>query len=169
MKTTLLMVGALVLAIPVLIYAIGASLPVEHVAEHQRVVNLPVERVALLIRDVGTHPNWRPDVKKIDILEPAPDLRYRETSKHGEIVFRFRETERNARFESTIDDPKLPFGGRWTITLLSNGNSTQVSIREDGEVYSSLFRFFSRFVFGHDTNILAYLAALEKYAAIGGR
>jgi hypothetical protein len=37
-----------------------------------------------------------------------------------------------------------------------------VRITEDGEVYNPIFRFMSRFVFGHTHTMDAYLRALGK-------
>lgn len=39
---------------------------------------------------------------------------------------------------------------------------------EDGEVYSPVFRFVSRFVMGHDATMNAYLDGLEARMAAGG-
>ncbi len=37
-----------------------------------------------------------------------------------------------------------------------------LTITEDGEVYNPIFRFMSRFVFGHEATMAAYLSAAEK-------
>jgi hypothetical protein len=44
--------------------------------------------------------------------------------------------------------PGGPFGGTWTFELAS-ANGTTLTITERGEVYNVIFRFLSRFVFGH--------------------
>ena len=48
-----------------------------------------------------------------------------------------------------IADESLPFGGSWTYRVVGNEKGCTLTIREDGEVYNPLFRFMSRFVFGH--------------------
>jgi hypothetical protein len=61
-----------------------------------------------------------------------------------------------------IADPKLPFGGTWTYEIAPIPKGSSLRIREDGEVYNPLFRFLSRFVFGHSATIDAYLKSLAK-------
>lgn len=160
---TWLVVGAVVLvAIPVVIYLVGASLPVAHVASGERRVGQPPAQVARLVREVEAQTRWRADVTGIEVLAHAPVLRYRETTRHGAIEFELHELARDSKFESRIVDRTLPFGGKWTIELTPGEGGTLVRIREDGEVYSPLFRFFARYAFGHDKTLNAYLDALMR-------
>ncbi|MDA1004477.1 MAG: hypothetical protein O3B31_14220 [Chloroflexi bacterium] len=56
-----------------------------------------------------------------------------------------------------------PFGGQWTIALADDGAGTTVTVTEDGEIYSPLFRFVSRLVLGHTrTMIDGYLRMLAR-------
>ena len=41
-------------------------------------------------------------------------------------------------------------------------NGTTLTITEDGEVYNPIFRFMSRFVFGHEATMATYLSAAQK-------
>jgi hypothetical protein len=66
---------------------------------------------------------------------------------------------------SRIADRSLPFGGRWTFELSPAPGGTLLRITEDGEVYNPIFRFVSRFVFGHDRTINGYLEDLERHLA----
>jgi hypothetical protein len=63
----------------------------------------------------------------------------------------------NKRLATRIADPSLPFGGKWTYAILPAGDSTTLRITEDGEVYNPVFRFVSRFIFGHSATIEEYL------------
>jgi hypothetical protein len=45
--------------------------------------------------------------------------------------------------------PGGPFGGTWTLDLVPVEHGTRLTITEHGEVYNVIFRFLSRFVFGH--------------------
>jgi hypothetical protein len=62
-----------------------------------------------------------------------------------------------------IADPDLPFGGSWTyeIRAAEDGGSVVV-ITEDGEVRNPIFRFVSRFLFGHTATLDGYLRALGR-------
>ncbi len=161
MKTALLMVawtiGALV-ALGLLAWLAGSALPAEHVSEAKRLLPAPAERVAHLIRDVEAQPRWRTGVTGIEVLQRGEgSWRYRESGKNGVITFAVSELDPGKRFESRIDDETLPFGGRWIITLHPEGGATRLRIREEGIVRPPLFRFLSRFVFGHGTTIRSYL------------
>ena len=46
--------------------------------------------------------------------------------------------------------------------LAAENGGTRVTIREDGEVSNVLFRFMSRYVFGHTATMDSYLTALAK-------
>jgi Polyketide cyclase / dehydrase and lipid transport len=155
-----------VLAVAVLLaYLRGRSMPMEHVAQGQRDIAAPPAAVASWIREVQAQPSWRPGVSNIEVLERSADfIRYREHGSNGAITFRLREVERDRRFESVIDDTDLAFGGRWLIRIEPADGHSVVTIREEGVVRSPLFRFLSRYVFGHDTTLKRYLAALAQRA-----
>jgi hypothetical protein len=55
-----------------------------------------------------------------------------------------------------------PFGGAWTIELAPEAGGTVVTVTENGEVTSPVFRFVSRFVVGHAATIEGYLRALGR-------
>jgi hypothetical protein len=55
----------------------------------------------------------------------------------------------------------LPFGGTWTYRIVPAPGGSDLTITEDGEVYNPIFRFMSRFVFGHFATIDAFLAGLK--------
>jgi len=148
-------------------YIIGVFLPAEHVAEGERVVHAPIEAVAARIRDVEGQPKWRRGVKAIELLpSETGGIHYREIGANGPMTFRFREVERGRRFESVIADDTLPFGGRWIISLEPAESGTRVRIREEGTVRPPIFRALSRFVFGHQSTLKAYLDDLEASIAV---
>jgi hypothetical protein len=151
-------------AVVVTVYAIGWSLPVEHVAWSERVIAAPLAQVARRIRDVGDYGAWRP--VKVEILSTENGrTRYRETSGDDTITFDLVEEAGGQRFTSTILDEDLPFDGSWTITLASEVEGTRVRIAEHGRVKDPLFRFLSSFVVGHTSTMEAYLDALAVASA----
>lgn len=146
--------------------AIGAMLPAEHLARVEAILAAPPDRVAALVRDVGGQPRWRGGVTAIEIVERSPDsLVYIERQGSDAIRFAFREERPGALFRNTIADPDLPFGGYWLIALEPAGAGTKIRIEEHGAVTNPLFRFVSRFVFGHEATMKAYLADLERAVA----
>jgi hypothetical protein len=60
-------------------------------------------------------------------------------------------------FVNQIADPSLPYGGTWTFVLEESSGGTLLRITEDGEVRNPIFRFMSRFVFGHTSTLENYL------------
>ena len=165
MKTALVIAATIVLVVPLAIWSIGSMLPVTHVATGSRTVNAKMREVGHWIRNVQDQPAWRPDVKEVVILETMPTLRYREESGNGKIHFRFSEINPGTLFESVIDDASLPFGGRWLIRLENADPNTVVTVREEGEVRTPLFRFFSKYVFGHEKTLNKYLDDLSRHAS----
>jgi hypothetical protein len=149
MRRILWFAGGL-LIITVLVLVVGLLLPVRHTAAVRIVLDQPVDRVFDLIADVPRATAWRSDLTSVEILSGGGDaLRWRETSGFGALIMAREESLRPTRLVSRIDDPDQPFGGRWIFELEPTGAGTALTITEEGEVYSPLFRFMSRFVFGH--------------------
>jgi len=143
---------------------LGARLPVRHrvaVAAHLRQSQ---EQVFDVIADIATAAAWRTGMTASEALDPAADgtPRFRQTDGNGTIAYRIEASERPTRFVTRIDDPALPFGGTWSISTARDGDVTNVEIVEDGEIRSSLFRFFARYVFGYYGSAESYLVALGK-------
>jgi len=154
-------------AIPVgaaaLVCGIGLLLPRNHVAVAEAVIPAPPAAVAARIRDVAAYPGWRSGVERIEGLErDGNGTRFVEHSDNGAIAFLLTEEARDARFKSLITDPRLPFGGYWTITLAREGAGTRIRIEEHGSVGNPVYRFFSALIFGHDRTMKAYLADFAR-------
>jgi hypothetical protein len=157
----LVWIAALLVAIVVAVYAIGSVLPSEHVARVERLVPHAPDEVARFIRDVRGYERWRG--VKVEILSEAPGrIRYRAANGDDAISFELNEQPGGRRFTSTILDQDLPFDGSWTFDLAPEGDATRVTIEERGRVKDPLFRFLSRFVFGHTSTMETYLDALAR-------
>lgn len=144
-----------------LVTTIGYALPRDHVASMTRLVDLPPDRVFGLITDVARYPEWRKDVDRVEVISTAP-LRWREHADGDVIAFERVHSVPHASVVSRIADPDLPFGGTWTYELRPDGDGTRVTITERGEVYNPVFRFLSRFVFGHTATMERVLDALAQ-------
>ena len=159
-----ILIGAGGLAALVLLIAlIGALLPAGHRASRR--VNLPAspERVFEVITDVGRYAEWRPDVKRVEVLpDSSGGLRFREQGAHGEVLYRVEESVPPRRWVTRIDDPSLPYGGSWTYQLAPEAGGTALTITEDGEVKNPIFRFLSRTVFSTSATIEKYQAAVRE-------
>jgi uncharacterized protein YndB with AHSA1/START domain len=156
-----IVVGVLVLLILVMM-AIGARLPLAHTAARR--VRLPVERQRVwdTLTDVAEYPSWRPRVTRVELLGTEP-TRWRELGKDGKITFAVEAADPLRRLVTRITDEKLPFGGSWSYDLEPDGPGCVVTVTEHGEVRNLVFRFMSRYVFGHTATIDGFLTALGTH------
>ncbi len=162
MKILLIVVGAFV-ALIALVLVIGALLPAKHVASREIVVRKAPGEVYAVIRDFAAAPGWRTDLKAVEMLEPVDGrMRFRENSSNGIITYEAVEERANEKLITRIVDRDLGYFGSWTYELLPAESGTRVRITENGEVPNVLFRFMSRFVFGHTATMDTYLKALGR-------
>jgi uncharacterized protein YndB with AHSA1/START domain len=161
LRIALIVVAALV-AIVLIVVAIGYSLPVAHTASREATLNVPPDRAFAIVTDVDAFPKWRGDVKNVNVLSRSP-LRWREEGSNGTITFEMEEVQRPSRLVTRITDKNLPFGGSWLYELQPTANGTRLTVTERGEVYNPLFRFMSRYAFGHTATLDSYLGALRTH------
>jgi uncharacterized membrane protein len=159
-KLVVAAVGGL-LAVVLVVTAVGYLLPQDHLASREMILAAPASRVFDTIADVGRYPEWRTDLAKVEIVSQTP-LRWRELAGGDQVTFEVVESQPPERLQVRIADPELPFGGTWTYELSPQATGTRLRITERGEVYNPVFRFMSRFVFGHTATIDAYLADFER-------
>lgn len=159
-------VAALVV-LALIVVLIGALLPRQHTASRAITLRHPPQKVYAAIRDFAATPSWRKDVKRVTVLEGTP-LRFREESRHGTVTYEVVEDVPNQRLVTRIVDQDLGYSGRWTYALEPVPEGTRLQITEDGDVSNILFRFLSRFVFGHTATIERYLSALAAHFGESG-
>jgi uncharacterized protein YndB with AHSA1/START domain len=161
-RVMILVAGAIAVLI-LLVVAIGYALPQSHVASREATYASPPETVFGALRDVERYPTWRTDVRAVEVLSRTPASRWREHGSNGTITFEIQEAQPPRRLVSRIADTSLAFGGSWTYVLSPHGSGTRLSITEHGEVYNPVFRFMSRFVFGHTATMEKFLADLGAH------
>ena len=144
---------------------IGSRLPKAHTVTRTTRVKLPPDALYALLSDVDSYRTWRPDVKKLERL-PDRDGRpaWVEEMASGKIPMFFERMERPSLLVARISDPTLPFGGTWTYRITPAAGGSELSITEDGDVYNPIFRFMSRFVFGHTATMDAFIKHLQTRA-----
>ena len=158
MKIALLLAASLG-ALIALVLMIGALFPRQHRAVREITLHRPAHEVYAVARDFGTAASWRPDLSRVDLLD---EKHFREHSKNGTVTYEIVEDVPNAKIVTRIVERDLGYSGSWTYEFRPSGNDTRVRITEDGEVSNILFRFMSRFIFGHTGTIETYLAALGR-------
>ena len=160
MKIVLVLVAIVVLAV-VAVLVIGSLLPKRHEATRSAVLKGPPADVYRVLTDFEAAPKWRPDVKRVELLGDAGGrLRFREHGEHGAVTYEVVRQTPGELLETRIVDEDLGYSGSWTYALAPDPDGTRLTITERGEVPNVVFRFVSRFVFGHTATMDKYLAAL---------
>ena len=155
---------AVLAALVLIVLVVGALLPAAHTVARRVQLPRPPAAVFTAITEAATQPGWRPGLKSVEALPPSGDKRcYREVLDFGPIDLRVEVEEPGHRLITRIVTEGSPFGGTWTFLLKPTADGTELSITEHGEVYNVVFRFLSRFVFGHTATIDGYLGGLVKH------
>jgi uncharacterized protein YndB with AHSA1/START domain len=164
MKLALLILASIVgviILVVVLIALIGSFLPREHSATRAVLLHKSPETVYAVARDFERMPKWRDDVRSVNVKTGAEGrVQFREEGKHGAVNYELIEDVPGRRMVTKIMDTNLGYGGKWTYVFAAEGSNTRVTITEDGIVSNVIFRFLSRYAFGHTATIDTYLTAL---------
>src|SRR5678815_2177537 len=152
-------VGAVLLLAGVMAL-IGSMLPKAHVASRSILMHRSPQDVYAVVREFGSAPKWRADVKRIEVETP---VYFREVGKHGTVNYELVEDVPAQRMVTRIRDTDLGYSGQWTYSFAPENGGTLVTITEDGEVSNVLFRFMSRYIFGQTSTIDAYLTSLARH------
>ena len=161
-RWALYVAGALAV-IALLILGTGMLLPKAHVAAVQAHYQQPPERIYAAIVDVANGPSWRTGLDSVLVLSaPGEPVRWREYASWGTITFVRDEEAPPSRVVGRIADIGQGFGGRWTYEIVPDENGSVLTITEHGEVYSPLYRFMSRFIFGHYRSLETYAQDLAR-------
>jgi hypothetical protein len=160
MKTLLIAIGFITL-LGASAVVIGLLLPKDHVASRSASFRATSDHLFSLI--AGPQ-NWRPEVLRYEtVVNTGGRELVRETTRNGEtITYELLDRVPPTFVRRRIATQNLPYSGSWTFSLVPDGEVTVVRITENGEVSNPVFRFMSRFVFGHTRTMDNYLQALGK-------
>jgi uncharacterized protein YndB with AHSA1/START domain len=166
MKLVIIIVVSVIVVIVLLVgivALIGLRLPKTHTASRSIVLHQPPQNVYSVIRDFASAPSWRSDVTQIDVeIQPNGRVHFREEGKNGTVNYELAEDVPAQRMVTRILDTDLGYSGKWTYVFTPESGGTRVTITEDGEVSNVIFRFMSRYVFGHTATLDSYLTSLAK-------
>jgi hypothetical protein len=176
MKTLarLLLTLVVLLAVAVvLVYADGASLPLNHTASITGIVPAPPAKVFALITHVAAGGEWRHEVKKVTVLPPesgpnGPEDHWIEDLGHGQtMTFLATQTIPDARREVLLDVPGASYGGTWTYELSPGPTPAQTTLKitESGFIHPPIYRFMMAHIFGMTHNLDQYMADIQAAAA----
>lgn len=167
MKTLLVVVAVIVAVLVLLILimlAIGSRLNPDHVASRAIHLHRSPADVYAVVRDFGRHSNWRSDVKGIEVLGNANGkFQFREHGSNGTVTYEVLDDVADKHLVTRIVDRDLGYSGSWEYVFAPTAEGTMLTITETGEVSNPLFRFLSRYVFGHTATIDTYLKSLAQH------
>ena len=165
MKTLIIIVIVIVgvvIAAAAVAALIGSRLPKNHTASRSILLHRSPKEVYDVVRDFGSAPSWRTGVKSVEVkAQPDGKVQFREVGSDT-IEYAVDEDVPGQKLVTRILNTDLGYGGKWTYEFVPEGGGTRVKITEDGEVSNVLFRFMSRYVFGHTATIDTYLTSLGK-------
>lgn len=148
----------------VVAYALGAMLPRRHVAVTSATLAAPGDEVWLAVSDMQSQPTWRSDLESARRLEDHDGRPvWLQHTGSGDWRLELTEVEPPDRLVATVADSSQGFGGTWTYVLAAQGDSTRLTITENGFIDSPLFRFFARFVYGLHGTQETYLRDLGRH------
>jgi hypothetical protein len=165
-KIALILAGLFVavIATVAVIAIIGSQLPPAHVVSRSVVLRRSTSEIYSVIRAVDNSPSWRTDISRVEMLgEVNGRLRYMEHGSDGAVTYELVEDVPDQKVVTRIVDEGLGYSGSWSTELKQDGDKTLVTITENGEVSNVIFRFLSRYVFGHTSSIDNYLTSLAKH------
>lgn len=163
MKWVVIVLAVLV-GVPVVMILVGVFLPRDHVAAVSIVLRQPPESIWAVVRDLETVPQWWPEMRSSErATGPDGRERWRQGSGGGAMTVVIEEEQPPRRLVSRIESPPgAPFGGAWIYEIAPEGDGSRVTVTERGWVANPLFRFLSRYAFGHYRTLENYMRALGK-------
>jgi uncharacterized protein YndB with AHSA1/START domain len=162
----ILYVVAAVAVLAIIVAVVGAMLPRTHTASRTTRIAMPPEALYALLTDVSRYPSWRAGLKSLERLPDKDGMpAWIEDVNGMKLPMRFERMEPPSLLVGRIDSTELAFGGTWTYRIAAAPGGADLTITEDGEVYNVIFRFMSRFVFGHHATMDAFIRGLQAHVA----
>lgn len=158
MKWIFIVPGLLILLIAV-VYIIGSLLSIKHKATIERKLEMGVDEVWPLLTNFKGYTNWRKGIKELTMDSTN---RWTEKNSDGDkVCYQLEVIEKRRVFITRILNKNLAYGGFWEFNITPLENGCLVHITENGEVYNPIFRFMSKYIFGHEATLKNYMNDLE--------
>jgi hypothetical protein len=160
-KRILVLLVALLMALILMVLVVGLLLPAEHRASRTLAIKQSPQTIWDTINDHANESKWRPDIQSVTSLSDRDGKPvWQEAYKDGNtLALMTTESKAPARMVREIAE-EGPFSGRWEIEIQSTATGSNVTITEVGKVSNPFFRFVSKYVIGHTTQMERYLTSL---------
>jgi hypothetical protein len=163
MKKVLLVIVGLLLVVILGVVVVGLLTPADHNVSRTLKTKQSPQAVWDAINDHANEQKWRDDVASVTAAgEQNGKPVWLETYKDGNTV----------KLATTLSSPpnrmireiaeEGPFSGRWEIDIIPTAGGSDVRITEIGNVPNPVFRFVSKYVIGHTSQMEKYLTSLAK-------
>jgi len=159
----ILIAAAALASVVILVMVVGALLPRHHAAAVRARFGRPAAEIYRALLAVDEFPQWRSGVDRVERVDkPGGEPAWVEHGGFGPIPFVVVSSAAPNRLVTRIDSDELPFGGTWTYVVEAAPDGSTLTITEDGDIGNVLFRFMSKFVFGHHRTMETYLDDLGR-------
>ncbi len=154
---------AVLLGLLLLMFLIGLAIPRHHSAARQATYEQSPSALWAAITNVAEFQSWRGGLKKVEERQfPSGNRGWVETTSFGELPLEVVESVPEEKLVLRIASEELPFGGTWSYVLEPAADGTRLTITEEGEIRTALFRFMARFLFGYHKTLEDYLEDLGR-------
>ncbi|MCJ8323552.1 MAG: SRPBCC family protein [Rhizobiales bacterium] len=152
------------IAIIGLIFLVAALLPVNHMASRTILLKAPTDVVWHKLTDFANMAKWRRDIVRVSANKnvKGDEIWQEYENEKSFMAFKTLELIEAKKLVRQVVGENLLFGGRWTFDLVAQGNQTQLTITEHGEVYNLIFRFVGKFIIGHHATMDKYIEDLQQ-------
>jgi hypothetical protein len=157
----------------VIVYIIGARLPVNHKTSVTGTVEASPARVFAIITDVADGAAWRKQVKAVKVLPPdqgrdrwIEDLGHGQTMSFLALQSNPPDASEHALRVVQLADPKAQYGGTWTYEIVPGPSPDQtiLQITEEGFIHPPIYRFMMHNILGMTANLDQYMHDIQAAA-----
>jgi hypothetical protein len=163
MKRWLVIIAGVVVGLILIVLIIGLLTPEEHHASRTLKTKQAPQAIWDVINDHANEPKWRDDVSSVNSVgERNGKPVWQENYKDGNTLqLATTESKPPIRMVREIAE-EGPFSGRWEIDITPTAEGSNVKITEIGKVSNPFFRFISKYIIGHTSQMEKYLSNLAK-------
>src|SRR5688572_7650211 len=160
-KRLLILVAGILVALILGVLVAGLLLPQEHHVSRTLSLKQSPQTIWDVINDHEHEPQWRSEVASVASLGDRNGKSvWQENYKDGNTLqLATTESKPPTRMVREIAE-EGPFSGRWEIDITPAPQGSQVKVTEIGKVSNPFFRFVSRYIIGHTTQMERYLTGL---------
>ncbi|MDA1354524.1 MAG: hypothetical protein O3A01_08715 [bacterium] len=144
---------------------IGRYTPERFSATKSKSFEKPIEEVWRVIRNIEGYSDWKPGVKRVEMLGKNSDdyPRWREVyNDDSSTIFEVTNMYEFEIMEVHIDDDTSPIKGAWIYKFSDHKGNGILQIKQFSIIESPYRRFEAKYIHGHHTIITKLLFALSK-------